>query len=121
MIDLLIKKNDKTLDKLDCYAQCEEIAKKKRVVFALLRDETILSETDEEKSAIPLLCEGYWMLSRLYAQLSKMIIQYSDKARIKIDDGDQFIYEVYFTSLQDCARKLKFEHRILLTAEKNVA
>lgn len=122
MIDCLIKKETIHLEKLACLAHFDEVSKQQSVVFALIKEYARIEKDNinEVDSPIPLLCESYYMLMRLQEMLSKMIIEFADKARIKITVEDNLVYASYYYSLISCSKQLKYKHNILLVAQKNV-
>lgn len=118
----LIKKETAFLEKLKCLEHYQEVMAQSEVVYALIKE---LSKTEKEgtkpqQSPIPLLCENYYMLTRLSSFLSNLITIFADKARIKITAESLLVYEAYFSSLEDNMKKLKYEHNILVQFSENV-
>jgi hypothetical protein len=122
MLNKLIGKDIKFIEKKVCLDSFDEAAEKLQIVYALLKEiakqekETVL----EKNSPIPLLCECYFFLTRLSAQLSSLIVAYADKARIKISSEEKLIYEAYYFSLEAAAKRLKYEFNILLASQKEI-
>jgi hypothetical protein len=122
MISRLLKGDEKFLDKLVALEHCEEVITKKMVVWELLlRGAKDPTQAEEKTSIVPLFCESYFMLGRLQGLLSRLIIEHADKARIKLREEDQMIYESYFLSLEDLSKRLRFEHSVMLSPVKNVS
>lgn len=116
-------KKTKSLDKMLCLEYYEEIKEKQAIVFSLLREfaKNEKETVDEGSSVLPPLCESYFMLTKLGDFFSKLILKNVDDVKIKLTSSDYLIYDAYFYSLGECAKKLKVNHRILLSAKKNVA
>jgi hypothetical protein len=120
MITRLIRKETKFIEKLDCLDHYDEITKQEEITYSLIK-EIAKKETENDKainSPLPALCTCYYLLNKLAGYLSKLIITFSDQARIKISDQDYFVYDTYYLSLMDNFDILKYEHSILLASTK---
>lgn len=109
MIIKLINKDTTNLSRSKVLEHFEEIAKKRKIILSLIRETTIKEDynIDENKSPLSVLCESSTSLQRIYEMLSRLLVEYNNKAQVRINDVVASTYIAHWASLTVYQHELK--------------